>query len=448
MKNKAVLFLCLLVPWCCFGQFTPDSIRIAHIQWEGKDKPIPRQFLLSAKAYGYNYIMCEYSPYWAEWDHAGRITAPRPTPFEKRLAQHLRQVDSAGLRLIPNFTTATKHADWSYGVCIDTLIPRQLVHRKLPGATASDYSSFVLSPDSNNAGARHMNKAFDSVWTMVFNALDLARPGMKHKNLDFVHLGFDENCYCWPNDPLAHIIPLAGLCQPDTAWLAARNLKGRGTELQLQRLYAATVEKRVRQIVSIAKKHGCTTKTILWADMFDPDLYPPDVYSFKNLFDGKLQGNDPAFDAQGSLVKIRLVGTLRQPDMQAVRDDIIFCPWVYDTVGRGGRYVPGNVIDTFASCGFKVIFVCAGSGFFGYDSVSRPLYGSFTDAKYRNALEFAAASCESRFASKSIGFICADYSNIPEVDSRQGGLVWDPDSVYIRPFDFMRILSGINSRRK
>jgi hypothetical protein len=447
MSNKVVLILFLLVLENCFGQFAPDSVRVAHIQWEGMDKPIPREFLLAAKANGYNYVLCEYCPYWAEWNHSGKIIAARPTNFEKRLAQHFQQVDSAGLRLIPNLTTATPHADWFYGVCIDTLIPRQLVHQRLPLAGANPHhESFVMSPDSTDAGANRMNNAFDSLWTMVFNAFKNARAMMTYRNLDFVHLGYDENYYAWSGDPLGHIIPLAGLCESDTAWLASRGLRNAGTQTQLVRLYAANIKMRVGHIVSIAKKHDCITKAILWADMFDPDLYPPDVYSFRNLFDPGLQGNSPKFSAKDSLVKVRLVGALNQSDMLAVSDNLIFAPWVYDTVGRGGRYVPENVLDTFASRGYKILYVCAGAGF-GLDARGNPVYSPCQDKKLRNALEFEIAAHDSRFASTSIGYICANYSNLPAIDSRQGRLIWNPDSNYVKPFDFLEILARINNRR-
>jgi hypothetical protein len=449
MSNKAVLILLLLVLENCFGQFSPDSVRVAHIQWEGMDKPIPREFLLAAKANGYNYVLCEYCPYWAEWNHSGTVTAARPTNFEKRLTQHFQQVDSMGMRLIPNLTTCTPHADWFYGVCIDTLIPRQLVHQRLPpGNAAPRHESFVMSPDSTDAGANRMNNAFDSLWTMVFNAFDKARLRLKYRNLDFVHLGYDENYYAWSGDPRGHIVPLVGLCGSDTVWLKANGLRSADTRVQIQRLYAANVRKRVGHIVSIAKKHDCMTKAIIWADMFDPDLYPPDVYSFKNLFDPKLQGNDPAFNALGSLVVLKggLVGALAQPDMQAVKDNLIFAPWVYDTVGRGGRYVPENVLDTFASHGYKVLYACAGAGFC-FDAKGNPVYSPCQDKKYRNALEFAIAAHESRFAAASIGFICANYGNLPAVDSRQGGLIWNPDSNYVKPFELMGILTRINYRR-
>ncbi len=439
MTNKVNLILCLLLLGHCFGQFSPDSLRIAHIQWPGKDKPIPQQFLIDAKANGYNYVLCEYVPYWSEWNDSGKIVSPRPTNFEKRLTQHFQQADSAGLRLIPELQTGDIHGEF-YHDYINKLIPGQLIHQKLPDAMISDYRSFVVSTDSSNAGADLMNNAFDSLWTMVFNAFDHAKKKMRCKNLDFVHLGYDENYYSWKNDPLAHIIPLVGLCGPDTSWLTTQGLKGSSTETQIQRLYAANIKKRVNHISSISKKFGCITKSILWADMLDPELYPPDVYSFRNLFDPALQSNDPSFDAQGSLVKVSLIGALQQSDMQSVKDNLIFCPWVYDTVARGGRYLPRNAIDTFTARGYKVLYACAGSTYL------QPLYIPGSEAEYQNALEFARAAHDRKFTSKSIGYIATAWSDVADVDSRQGSLIWNPDSNYIKPFNLMGILAKINNR--
>jgi hypothetical protein len=435
---------------CCFGQFAPDSIRIAHIQWADMDMPIPQQFLIKAKAMGYNYVLCEYGPYWAEWNHTGKIIAARPTLFEKRMTQHFQQVDSAGLRLIPNLTTSTQHADWEYGVCIDTLIPRQHIHQNLPiGYATSHIESFVMSPDSTNAGANRMNNDFDTLWTMVFNAFNNAKSTMKYKNLDFVHLGYDENVVYDTAAP--RWVPLVGLCPSDTAWLRAQGLKGSGTQTQLQWLYAANIKKRVSHITSIAsKKSGSTTKAILWGDMFDPILYYPAMYSFKNLFDTSLINNNKKYKGcmPDSMVKVSLVGALNLADMQSVKDNVIFGPWVYDTVAWGGRYYPKTVIDTFTTHGFKVVNVCTGAFFGGYDKHNNPIYDAFTENKYKNAFEFAIAAHDGKFNSKSIGYVCVDYSNLPAVVARQNGnLIWNADSNYIKPFDFMGILTRINYRR-
>jgi hypothetical protein len=447
MSKRASIFLWCLLGQHCFAQYSPDSIRVAHIEWAGKDKPIPQQFLLSAKKNAYNYVMCEYVPFANEWNDSGKIVGVHPTAFEKRLAQHFGQVDSAGLRLIPLLQTANRYADY-YHYAINSLIPQQLIHQNLQGATKADHASFVMAPESNATGANLMNEAFDSVWTMVFNAFINARPRMKYKTLSFVHLGGDENYYSWldRNVPAYEMVLLAGLCGPDTEWIAMHGLRDSSTEIQVQRLYAASLKSRVDHISSLARRFGFSTKTMVWGDMFDPFLNGgnPYLYSFRNLFDPKLQRNDPFFNVKDNLIRIRLVGALRQPDLQAVRDKLVLCPWVYDTLTPVGRYVPKNVIDTFTSCGYKVVYCCSSGTTFGFDSFNRPQYNPGTEAAIANAHEFAVAAHDKRFAAKCIGYVSASWSDIASVDSRQGNLLWKADSNYIRPFGFLEILAKIN----
>jgi len=405
---------------------------------------------MQARASGYNYVMNEYSPSPGDWNDSGTIVQPHPTEFERNLCQQFIQVDSAGLRLIPHLQTGNIHA-WFYHDIVNRKIPRQLIHRNLPfpaDTPAPFYDSYVMSPDVSDSGAASMNNAFDLMWTTVFNAFKNAKSKMTYKNIDFVHLGYDENYCAWVDSAIDRfkVVPLVGLCGADTLWLKNNNLRYSSTEIQVQRLYAANIKQRVTQILSIAKKYHCQTKIMLWADMFDPYHTGgySNLFSFKNLFDRALQSNDPGYDALGNLVKVRLVGILRQPDIKAVMDDLVLCPWAFDTMSVCGRYLPRNVIDTITSCGFKVLFACAGDEFHFTQRGGLPCYTACTKARYENALEFATAAHDSRFKSKVIGYLSAQWSDIRDVDKRQNSLIWSSDSNYVKPFLFMGILEKMN----
>jgi hypothetical protein len=440
----------------CFAAYGTDSIRVAHINWMGRDKPLPAQFLTMAKTNGYNYVICEYRPYAGEWDRHGRIVGPRPTNFEKRLTQHFQQVDSAGLRLIPHIQTGNRNAPF-YHDFINTKIPQQLIHRNLPGAAVPDLDSYVMSPDTTDhpggaGGARAMAAAFDSLWTMVFKAFDYAKAIMKHQNLDFVHLGYDENCYHFPDTMYNTIfIPLIGLCRSDTVWLRKNGLRNSSTETQIQRLYAANIKMRCSQIFSIANRgRRYHTQVMLWADMFDPGMYVGGPYygwSFKHLFNRQLQSNNPAYrplpitPAHDSLVRIRLGGALHLADMKYYKDSIVFCPWIYNTFAGAYRYMPHYTIDSITSNGFKTAYACAGDE---YSSLLNTPFNPCSQPRYQNANEFAVAAHDKKFDSKTIGYFSMHWIDIWRVDSLQHGLRWSPDSDYIRAFNFMGIMADIN----
>jgi hypothetical protein len=459
MSKKMFLFICILLLKVCFGQFATDSIRVAHIQWPLKDKPLPQQFLSSAKANGYNYVLCEYVPFASDWDDNGNIIS-NPIILQTRLTQHFQQADSAGLRLIPHFQTGNPHAAF-YRYIINSQIPNQLIHQNLPRQSASGdtfytcHSSFVMSPDANNAGANLMNNAFGSLWEIVFLAFANAKSTMKYKNLDFVHLGYDENTYSWGPDTARRVLPLVGLCASDTVWLNAHNLKHSNsiTQTQIQCLYAANIKKRVNDILSLSNEFGCNTQNIMiWADMFDPcqNGSYPHMCSFKNLFDPKLQSNDKNYSAKDSLVNVRTVGALNQPDMQAIKGNLILCPWVGSIYNWwGGRYIPKNVLDTFALYGYKVLYECGASQFTYNNGI--PTYSPWGDPAYQNAFEFAFAAHDSKYIGSTMGYISVHWSDIAHrdcLDSLQGrNLIWDPDSDWIKPFNFMGVLTRINYQR-
>jgi hypothetical protein len=212
------------------------------------------------------------------------------------------------------------------------------------------------------------------------------------------------------------------------------------TEIQVQHLYAANIKQRVSQISAIAKNHNCNTKAILWGDMFDPltsggRTY---VYGFQTLFSSGLQNNDECYSARDSLVKIQLDNCINLPEIRGIQDKLIFALWIYDTLNSGGiRYNPKLVLTAFTSIGYTVLYTCSSGAIFGFDSNNMSQFLPGTNAAIRNSLEFASAAQERKLCSRCIGYISANWSNISFVDSLQGGLQWNSDSNYIKPFNFM-----------
>jgi hypothetical protein len=450
---KAIIFFILLL-WVASASagYAPDSVRIAYIGWGHPERPLPQEFLQYAKATGYNYILCEYcvafNPGWSDWDGAGGTTS-NTTILQTGLAQHFKQVDDAGLRLIPEFQLNNPIGNGNY-----LIINKSIPVEKPPQNLAVKDSETIMSPDTTVAGAKLMYRAFDSLWTIVYKAFKQVQNSLTYRNLDFVDIGCDEGHVHWINSQQKFcFLNLAGLSKEDTAWLFKNGLHkpGISTETQIQRLYAANLKMRVSQIISIAKANSQTTKVLLFADMFDPDAYPScaNYFSFKNLFDPYLVNDSASFKIDTSLQRIRLTGTLAQSDLLSIKDSIIFIPWCYNTnFYCGGRYIPHDVIDTITRYGYRVLCSGAGDQFYSY---LNPQYYPTTDGSFQHSYEFAVAAHDTKFVNKCIGYVSFQWSDIfsaADAAEKQGGtFVWSFDSNYVKPFKFMSFLTNANFNR-
>jgi len=384
----------------CSAKTERMPIRIAHVQW-GVDMDLPRGFLERARNHGYTHVLAEFwlsvPPFKADWDGRGGIDVDS-SELADRLERLFIQADSYGLRFIPLFQTGNMHSAHLYAA--DSTMASQLRHRAFGAHGMHTRQAPPQSPDY-----QPMNAVIEGLTRIVASAFAAARPEIGYENLDFVHLGMDEIVLAWGGKVPTPVVA-AGLCEPDRQWMK-RHAPDRSSAEQIELLIAASIRNKAERVRAIAGEYGIDTRIMLWADMWDPRLsggLNGHYVTFQDLWDSSLVHDDPAFDVKSNTVPVRLASILERPDMRAVRDALVLCPWYY---GHTPSYDAHATLSHFDTTGYDHVFFTTGAR---YDRRSGTLEHYPVPPQRRHAaVAYARASLKT---SRTIGYGAADRKSV------------------------------------
>lgn len=341
------------------------TLLIAYWSAGGSMAGVPDSYLDSLQKAGYAYVQVQgdFSTYRDDW----RMTSGRPNGFynwdstaPRKLYQELkdlfRRANKRNLGVIPQFTLGSAHSETWH------LTNANVVYNSIP----DDKGKMTpMAPDPDG-----IDRSFSSLMDVIFRASRDA--GLSGRNLDFIHIGHDE----MTSGKAVHgsYRFLIGASSPlDKDWLIARSAQTHGYEKANYDLIADEIKRRVTTISGIAKTYGQSTRTITYADMFDPqgNGNPSGNTSVKNptRFLGW---------ANGDYVGLSTMNVLKTPGMQAIRNQLILCPWQYSRIygkcyshpepdyDTAQSYDAAAALAFFRKSGFKIIlgsaFIMHGNG--------------------------------------------------------------------------------------
>ncbi len=430
LLNRLLLFLLLTAVHENTVAEDQKILRIAHVQW-GVDRALPVGFLIKARELGYTHILAAFwlnvSPFKSDWDGRGNVKAENPV-LKTALKRLFLQVDAYGLSLIPLFQTGNMHSAHLYSACRD--MQEQIRHRSF---SAGGMMTYRVPPQSPEYGP--MNRVLDGLLSIIVAAHEEAKPQLRYKNLDFIHLGMDEIVVAWGGKVSTPIIA-AGLCRADRVWIST-HAPGLSSEKQIERLISASLRNKIERIGTITEKYGLNTRQMIWADMFDPQRFGgknSSFISFENLWDPNLIKNSPEFNLSESAVSPTISNVLLDSEVVVVRTKLLLNPWYY---GSPKNYSAPRATQFFDSCGYEYAFFTSGATF-THRSEKLQHYPVPVD-RYEALENYVRAS---RDLSSWKGFGSAHWVPLG-FGFRDKGWEWDSNKPYVRPYEWMTISDSV-----
>jgi hypothetical protein len=325
-------------PPVTIDKYAPYTIRIAKINgpWnhtvyvdESIPMPpyyIPVHFLERAKRNGYNYICAEFvfqnSPdSLRDWNADGTLNG---AVLKNKLKNVFKQVDEYGMQLIPYYSLGSCHAR-DYWKMADSTI-----HHNVYVCNDTIHQCPVFAPHEP------LDDVFEILIDVIALAFSEAVPG---KNLDFIHIGHDE--------PVAFASYPTLLIGQDTLDRNYIYTYGHNIQDGIEKLLANEIRRRVETVRSVCaeRPYGFTTRTIIFADAWDPEHIGGDLWP--------VRWNYQLIDY------VKTCGAINENDASAVKDDLVFMPWMYTTTHAGEDYDTYNTLSTYNDKDFDFIFAHA-----------------------------------------------------------------------------------------
>lgn len=415
------------------------NVRVAHIQYN-RDHALPDGFLKLVASSGYTHVMVELAfdgenKFIEEWDGDGKPVEDRLSDmfFTKNLVRLFKQVDSYDLILIPLIQTHNIHSNYLWA--IDKDLPIQVKPENIPKDKWKRVGSF--SPED-----KAMERLFSNIISVVVQAFDDARPNLKHKNLDFIHIGLDEYTYRSgiPKDWV--YLVTAGLCPEDQDWINANATSPKG---RIYELIAACMRARVEEINYQTKAYGYNTRTMVYADMFDPELFGGGqrVYTLKDLNGNYNVNNREEISTQ----KI-----LHKADAQAIRDDVVLMPWSYNYEHPSlGFYNADVTYAYFRDLGFQFLQAFTGAeARKKEDEETKKCIGTILypmgESRVKHIDLVSTILQKEAYKSNAIGYAAVHWVNYASGE-KKCGWKWCMDRDYNEPFKLIELLpTFFNSR--
>jgi hypothetical protein len=270
----------------------------------------------------------------AIWNN-GRYVGGTTSELYKQLRDEFLAAGENGLKLIPLFQTGSATSG-HWGNIRNTNIGWQELPVGIPGGISTDVTAFAPDPH----GIFGFDSSFNQLLGVVYSAFAGARAGgLSYQNLDYIHVGGDEPIR--NNVSENRFYTLVGLCNRgyDKVWLQ-QNVPSSSSQEQVVALLGIYIRKKVEMIRNAGIRHGHTTTTLYYADMFDPGSLgnTSKLYSFNNL---------KATPTAQSIVNIRTSGLASNANVQAVRNSLILMQWNYDQNNFYSDSARYNTLATF-----------------------------------------------------------------------------------------------------
>lgn len=335
-----ILIFSILFPFAGFADI--KGVRIAHYLAEDISS-IPNEFLEYARKNGYNYLLAHgnnimassgasdwrnpVSPHNVDgsYDMAWAKT-PKNISLYSKLKDLFQRADRYGLKVIPCFNMTSSHG--GHWVATNTKIK---LNTGIDDA-GNSYSIPVLIED-----AEGMDKSFLSYLRVVKIAFFDA--GVSYSQLDYIHIGHDEIV------AKDNKIIIGRWNTDEQNWI-----KNHGNnDSAYYQLMASEV---VRRVITI-KSAFPGTKTIIWADAWDPEWTGGyNISAWKN---------------GGWINNLQTKKVTEQTELSTIKNDLVLMPWMYiPSPTPGDDYASDVTLQFFKDNGFKVIVGVALNDFPGY----------------------------------------------------------------------------------
>jgi hypothetical protein len=243
---------------------------------------------------------------------------------------------------------------------------------------AKPVASTPFAPDP---GVGHFDRAFDTLLAVFKEAFNEVQGSLKYHSLDYVHIAHDE---CITDADTSRAYFLIGECSVDQSWIQSHlSMYGNSLETTVQNLMGSEIKRRVHAITS---RFGGSTKVIMFADMWD-----------RNMYDSKNNKVYPAIipATYSTSSFISTWGVVNTDSAKFVKDTLILQPWRY---GDPTSYNTYDTYNSFKLSGFKFQY--------GWSLVS---FNAPADCLLQLS-KFIENSWKPEFKSNAIGYYNMDFT--------------------------------------
>jgi hypothetical protein len=309
-------------------------------------------FLLKTIPDKYNYVLCEFQ------------ILPSGTPaqslaiLKSEVKKAFIKASGYNLGFIPGIQMSSQ---WSYHWVNMGNANIEMNWYKSSNGTIKGTPSFAPDPHG-------IDKSFIEVLKIIKQAIDEGKTENNITNsVNYLFIGHDE----FMTEGMYFLPALQSA--KDRIYIDKLTDAGKSPQVALQTIVAAEIYRRLQQAQTV---FGTTMKTLLFADMFDPEANGGQPWKMK--VKGYFKLNDarvypPVYSTLPTLA-VRYVdeeinissGFLSLPGLstaekQAVKSKVIFMPWSYLTkwYGRSSGYNANNTFKYFSDNGCQFIYTSA-----------------------------------------------------------------------------------------